>query len=258
MNRLDKELFIKGLFESRTRATEEIKSGHVKVNGTVIKKPSHLVSEQDLIEVIGIIHNFVSRGGLKLQKMVEECNIDLRDKICLDIGASTGGFTDYMLQQGAKFVYSVDVGTNQLHPSLKEHSNVFSMEQTNILDCDKNQFLPIHFITIDVSFVSILRILEHVVTLAQPHSEFVCLIKPQFEVGRKWVGKQGIVKDKKAHIMCLDMILSRIRENFDVHGLIPSPIQGGDGNIEYLIYFKKEKSNLKFDVNDIVRKAFER
>ncbi len=234
--RIDVLLFEKNYYNSREKAKEAIKSSKVKLNGQLVTKPSLEVDENCEFETLPF--SFVSRGGIKLQKAIETFKIDLKDKVVLDIGASTGGFTEVCLKNGAKKVYAVDTGKDQLDETLKTNSKVVNLEQTNYLNLDCSKF-NIDFVVIDVSFVSLTKILPKVATDFKIVG-LVALIKPQFEVGLEYAKKhKGIVKDEKMHKKVLENIKNLLKNlNFSIFGEIESPIKGGDGNKEFLIYCK--------------------
>lgn len=240
MPRLDSELVARGLARSRERAKEMISSGSISVNGKNAKKPSDEVSETDDI-VSSESDIYVGRGALKLEKAAVEFEIDFSGMVCLDIGASTGGFTDYMLQHGAEKVYAVDVGHGQLAETLDNDPRVINMEGTDIRSVTANDIGgQADFVSVDVSFISLNKILPKVYELLADGASAAVLIKPQFEAGRSDIGKRGIVKDRKVHLR----ILSEI-DSFAVSiGLITekytySPVRGGSGNIEYLVKLRK-------------------
>lgn len=261
--RFDVFLVRKGYFSSREKARAAIIAGAVYVNGSKEEKPSFQVSEDMNIEVRENVHPFVSRGGLKLNKAIEVFDIDLKQKVCMDIGASTGGFTDCMLKNGASLVYSVDVGSNQLAEILRSDERVISLENTDIrvlnaADLDSR----LSFCSIDVSFISLKKVLPHVKHFFSGSFEAVCLVKPQFEAGRGRVGKNGVVKDKKVHVeILLDITSFSINEGFLIKGLDYSPIKGPEGNIEYLLYLSTAESKIKLEecsvyVKKTVEEAF--
>lgn len=254
--RLDTEIVKRGLAESRQKAADAIAEGRVKVNGTLINKSSFKVSKEDIIEVTkGLSDEFVSRGGQKLKKALSVFNINVKNLDCLDIGSSTGGFTDCLLKNGANRVIAVDVGSDQLHPSLRGDSRVFVYENTDIRNMSKENLpFKVRFISCDVSFISLVLILPAVYNLLEEKGQAVLLIKPQFEAGRANIGKNGIVRDKKIHTEIILKIYARARETgFAVAGLDFSPISGGDGNIEYLLHLKKDKD--AEEIRDIDSKA---
>lgn len=237
--RLDALLFEKGLSESREKAKAFIMSGIVYVNGQKALKPGATVSPDDDIEVRGGME-FVSRGGYKLKKAMQHFPIQLDGKTCMDIGASTGGFTDCMLQNGASKVYCVDVGYGQLAWKLRSDDRVVNLERTNIRYITKEQVPDeIEFFSVDVSFISLKLVLPAIKSILSEKAEGVCLIKPQFEAGRDRVGKKGVVRDMQVHIDVVEEITTFADENgFSVSGLTFSPIKGPEGNIEYLMYIK--------------------
>ncbi|GAE36351.1 TlyA family RNA methyltransferase [Halalkalibacter akibai] len=239
--RIDVLLVERGLIETREKAKRSIMAGLVYSGTERVDRPGLKVDRETPLEVKGNPLPYVSRGGLKLEKAISEFNLSLQDKIVLDIGASTGGFTDCSLQNGAKAVYALDVGYNQLAWKLRQDERVVVMERTNfryVKPEDLTEGLP-HFATIDVSFISLKLILPVLKTLLVPNSDVVALVKPQFEAGREQVGKKGIVRDKKVH----EEVVTRISEfatlqGFTVAGLSFSPIKGGEGNIEFLMHLQ--------------------
>lgn len=243
--RLDLYLTDNGYFESRNKAKAEIEAGNVTVNGKVITKSSFDVGDGDDIKISDDIMPYVSRGGYKLEAAIKSFNLDFKDKVILDIGASTGGFTDCSLQNGAKLVYAVDVGSNQLHEKLKNDKRVISYEKTNILEFEEN--INPDFIVMDVSFVSIEYLLPGIQKFINNDNSFVCLIKPQFEIGKMHV-KNGIVKDKSLYIHILENIDEALREyNLGIEKLILSPILGGGGNREFIALIKKnDKTKINY------------
>ncbi len=234
--RLDQFLKDNGYFESRAKAQYEIKEGHIKVNGKATFKPSFEVSIIDRIEIDNNTLFYVSRGGLKLEKALDEYKIDVRNKVCLDIGASTGGFTDCLIKRGAERVFALDVGTLQLHDSLRNNPKIISLENTNFLTFDLSKLPKIDIIVIDVSFIKVETILERIIDNFKDVT-VVFLIKPQFELGHIYL-KNGIVKDEKMRQYAIKQITSFIeRYNIKIKPVIESPIKGGSGNIEYLSSF---------------------
>lgn len=263
--RLDSILVTKGYFKSRAKAKYAIDSGNIYVNNIQITKSSKLISEEDKIEVRGETLKYVSRGGLKLEKALNVFEINLSNKICMDIGASTGGFTDVMLQNGAKKVYSVDVGHDQLDEKIKNNKNVVNLEGINVKDIDAKDFNAIDFISTDVSFISILQVIPKIYELLKIKGNAVILIKPQFEVGKQNLNKNGVVKDIKIHKKILESIIEQInKEGFEILNLDYSPIKGPAGNIEYLLYIEKNENNLldsfklKNEISKITEEAFEK
>ncbi len=245
--RLDQLLIEKGIFTSRERAKAAIMSGKVFVDGNRVDKAGEKVSEESSIEYKGEKMPYVSRGGYKLAKAINEFSIDLRDKKCMDIGASTGGFTDCMLQNGAVKVYSIDVGYGQLAWKLRTDSRVVCMERTNFRYVTKAEIPEeIDFASIDVSFISLKKIIPTALDLMEPTGKIVALIKPQFEAGREKVGKKGVVRDKGTHSEVIKSIVDFLCDkNLSILGLSYSPIKGPEGNIEYLVYFSKEHTETK-------------
>ena len=245
--RLDVLLVERGLAESREKAKAIIMSGSVFVDGLREDKAGTSFDDKVDIVVKGHTLPYVSRGGLKLEKAIKEFDVCVTDKVCMDVGSSTGGFTDCMLQNGAKKVYAIDVGTNQLAWKLRQDPRVVSMEKTNI-----RYVLPEHlqdvieFASIDVAFISLTKVLEPVKGVLSPDGEVVCLIKPQFEAGREQVGKKGVVRDKKVHIQVVENVIEYVEGlDFTVLRLAYSPIKGPEGNIEYLLHIKNGYDNRK-------------
>jgi 23S rRNA (cytidine1920-2'-O)/16S rRNA (cytidine1409-2'-O)-methyltransferase len=236
--RLDRLLVERGLVESRERGQAIIIAGQVLVNGQKVEKSGSLVLADADIRVLGHQMPYVSRGGLKLDKALAEFTIDLREKTCLDVGASTGGFTDCLLQHGAKKVYSVDVGYGQMAWKIRQDPRVVVIERTNIREMDA-ALIPekIDIVVIDVSFISLEKVIPAVLRFLNPGAGIIALIKPQFEVGKEQVGKGGIVRDEAAREASKDRIVAFVAERgFEVKGVIRSPITGQDGNVEYLMH----------------------
>ena len=231
----------RGLAESRQRAQASIMSGQVFVEGRRMDKPGMAVPQEAAIEIRGAPLAYVSRGGLKLEKAMAAFPISLERTICGDIGASTGGFTDCMLQNGAAKVYAVDVGYGQLAWKLRSDPRVICLERTNARYLTQEQIPePLDFASIDVSFISLRLILPAVHGILKPGGHAACLVKPQFEAGREKVGKKGVVRDPAVHLEVLEHFLEHAREaSFTVLGLTYSPIRGPEGNIEYLGYLEK-------------------
>ena len=243
--RLDVYLSDNNIVKSRSLAATLIKQGSVEVNGRICTKPSFTVCDGDNVKIIGELPKYVGRGGLKLERALAHYRLHLDGAVCIDIGASTGGFTDCMLQNGAAKVYSVDVGTDQLDEKLRNDSRVISMEKTDIRNCVGT--LPqVDFISIDVSFISLKLVLPSAFALLKDGGECVALIKPQFEAGKAHLSKNGIVRDTKVHKkVCDDIAEFASAVGFERSEIIPSPITGGDGNTEYLIYLKRPKAGDK-------------
>jgi 23S rRNA (cytidine1920-2'-O)/16S rRNA (cytidine1409-2'-O)-methyltransferase len=234
--RLDHYLVQSGLMESRARAQEAIAAGHVTVNGAVAAKPAQKVSESDDVAISGEVPPYVSRGGMKLEAALRAMEINPSGKICLDLGASTGGFTDVLLRAGAVKVYAVDVGQGQLHEKIAGDPRVVNLEKTHAKDLNRELVPdPLAVIVCDVSFISLKKALPFALALAAPGCQVAALVKPQFEVGREGIGKGGLVKDGLAEPCARDIAHWIEAQGWTVAGLIDSPILGGDGNREFLI-----------------------
>ena len=253
--RLDVLLVKRNLAESREKAKAIIMSGNVFVDGQREDKAGSSFPDSVSIEIKGLSLKYVSRGGLKLEKAIENYGLSLQDMVCMDVGSSTGGFTDCMLQNGASKVYAVDVGTNQLAWKLRQDERVVSMEKTNIRYLEPETINDdIDFISIDVAFISLTKVLLPVRNLLKDKGEVVCLIKPQFEAGRDKVGKKGVVRDRSVHIQVIETVnLHAVHIGFRILNLDYSPIKGPEGNIEYLLHLKKDiRSNtLEADVMNL-------
>lgn len=245
--RLDVLMVNRGLAESREKAKAVIMTGNVFVNDQREDKAGQKFPEEVCIEIRGKKLKFVSRGGYKLDKAIAVFPIELKNLICMDVGSSTGGFTDCMLQNGAAFVYAVDVGTNQLAWKLRQDERVRSMEKTNIRYVKPEDIGElVDFVSIDVAFISLTKVLEPVKALMKEGASMVCLIKPQFEAGREKVGKKGVVRDPSVHREVIGNIISYAGSlGFAICGLDFSPIRGPEGNIEYLLYIKKENQEFE-------------
>ncbi|QAT49720.1 TlyA family RNA methyltransferase [Caproiciproducens sp. NJN-50] len=257
--RLDCLIFDRGLMESREKAKAVIMAGQVYVEGQKQDKPGTLLPVEVQIEVRGDRLPYVSRGGLKLEKALAAFPIDLRGKVTMDIGASTGGFTDCMLQNGAKKVYSIDVGYGQLAWKLRIDPRVVSLERTNVRYLTNEQVPePIGFFSVDVSFISLRLVLPVARRFLSGNGQAVCLIKPQFEAGRENVGKKGVVRDKRIHTQVINNIIGFVLENgFSVLGLTYSPVKGPEGNIEYLLYLQKSDCPVSVapDIDALVKES---
>lgn len=250
--RLDVLLVERGFFESREKAKAVIMAGSVFVNGNREDKAGSKIPTDAEIEVKGKKLKYVSRGGLKLEKAVHEFELMLEAKICMDIGSSTGGFTDCMLLNGAKKVYAIDVGTNQLAWKLREDPRVISMEKTNFRYLTKEQLSEdIDFASVDVSFISLDKILPAALPLLREQATMVCLIKPQFEAGREKVGKKGVVREASVHEEVIKKVINLANElGFLIRGLTFSPVKGPEGNIEYLLYIEKNAEKISEENRD--------
>ena len=251
--RIDILLVEKGFFESREKAKASIMAGIVYVDNQKVDKAGEEVKEDAVIEVRGNACPYVSRGGLKLEKAVNNFGLILQDKICMDMGASTGGFTDCMLKNGAQKVYAVDVGYGQLDWKLRTDERVVFMERTNVRYLTENEVPDkLDFVSIDVSFISLTKVLPVAYNLTSENGEVVCLIKPQFEAGREQVGKKGVVRDSKVHQEVIEKVINFSKElGFKIKNLSFSPIKGPEGNIEFLLYLSKTEEN-EIDVEKVV------
>ena len=239
--RLDQYLCQNGYAQSRERAKALIMSGIVFVDEQKVDKAGEMIREDARVEVRGHDIGYVSRGGLKLEKAMQVFPMHPNGKICMDIGASTGGFTDCMLQHGAEKVYAIDVGTGQLHPNLLENPKVVNMEKTNIRDLPPDVIQPLDFVSTDVSFISLKHVLPVIYRLLKEGGQAVVLVKPQFEAGRGNVGKKGVVRDPKIHLQVLrDVARYAAESGLGVTGADYSPVRGPEGNIEYLYLLKKD------------------
>lgn len=247
--RLDTLLVKKGIFESREKAKVYIMEGKVYVNGVKADKAGNKYDEDSEIEFRGDKMKYVSRGGYKLEKALNCFKIELIDKICYDIGASTGGFTDCMLQNGAKLVYAIDVGYGQFAWKLRCDSRVIPIERTNVRYMEfSDKFVKGDFASIDVSFISLKKIVPNLLNFLKDEAEIAALIKPQFEAGRDKVGKKGVVRDKNVHREVVQNIVDfALSLNLEIKGISFSPIKGPEGNIEYLIHLKKGSNPKKIE-----------
>ena len=262
--RLDLLLVNRGLAPSREKAKTMIMEGNVFVENEREDKAGSMFDTEAKIEIKGNTLKYVSRGGLKLEKAMTHFDIELNDKVCMDIGASTGGFTDCMLQNGAKKVYSVDVGYGQFAWKLRQDPRVVCMEKTNIRYVTPEEIPDkIQFVSIDVSFISLTKVLGPVKALMEPDGQVVCLIKPQFEAGREKVGKKGVVRERSVHLEVIRMVAAFAGSiGFEALHLEFSPIKGPEGNIEYLLHLRNDAGgnvyeNSSIDAEEIVNQAHE-
>ena len=262
--RLDVLLVKKNLAESREKAKAVIMAGIVYVDDQKEDKAGSMFEETAKIEVRGSTLKYVSRGGLKLEKAMTHFGVTLDQKICMDVGASTGGFTDCMLQNGAVKVYAVDVGHGQLDWKLRNDPRVVCMEKTNIRYVTPEEIPDkIQFVSIDVSFISLTKVLGPVKALMEPDGQVVCLIKPQFEAGREKVGKKGVVRERSVHLEVIRMVAAFAGSiGFEALHLEFSPIKGPEGNIEYLLHLRNDAGgnvyeNSSIDAEEIVNQAHE-
>lgn len=260
--RLDVLLVKKGFYPSREKAKSAIMAGLVFVDGQISDKAGMSINIDCDIKVKQNLCPYVSRGGLKLEKAIDLFSIDLKDKVCMDVGASTGGFTDCMLMNGAAKVYAVDVGYGQLAWKLRSDSRVINIEKCNFRYFDQSQVdEEIDFMSMDVSFISLKLIFPMATKLLKDGGSILCLVKPQFEAGRQQVGKNGIVRDINVHVEVIEKVISYARENeLIAKNLTFSPITGAKGNIEYLLHLNKQKNigyNMSykdsFDVAEVVQ-----
>lgn len=249
--RLDLYLTLNGYADSRQRAKLLITEGYVSVNAKTDVKPSMDVSDSDAVCVSGDPIGYVSRGALKLKAAFESFTVSAGEKVAIDVGASTGGFTEFLLSNGAKLVYAVDSGVNQLAAKLQNDDRVISMEKYNARNLVKDDFSPVPELAVmDVSFISQTLIIPSLAKILSPGADFISLIKPQFEAGREAVGKGGLVKSKVAHVLSIQKVIDSAKENgFEFCNLCVSPIKGGDGNTEYLAHFTFGDKGLTFDKN---------
>lgn len=255
--RADVVLFEQGLISSREKAKRIIMEGSVFIGTARVDKPGEQIEEDAELTIKGNPIKFVSRGGLKLEKAIKSFNLDLEDKVSMDIGSSTGGFTDCMLRSGASKVYAVDVGYGQLDWSLRNDPRVVVMERTNIRNVKKEDIADrLDFISIDVSFISLKLVLPVASELIKDSGEIVALIKPQFEAGKDKVGKKGVIRDKNIHLEVILNLLDHLGElGLVASSLDYSPITGATGNIEFLVLLRKTGSNID---EDVVKKIIEK
>lgn len=254
--RLDTFLVEQNLATSREKARTLIQARLVKVDGIIAEKPAMLVSCDNQVDIQGKDHPFVSRGGLKLEKAFDVFPLEVQDQVCVDVGASTGGFTDCLLQHGAKKVYSIDVGYGQLDWSLRQNPAVVSMERQNARFIQADWFDSnddITFACMDLAFISIRKILVPLYDCLEENAQVIALIKPQFEAGREHVGKKGVVRDTAVHYDVIMEILCFVRDNhYSIKGLDFSPITGPQGNIEFLLWLSKDEQSAwkkEYDAN---------
>ena len=261
--RLDDILVEHNFFDTKSKAQAAIMAGDVKINDKVITKAGFQLVFSSKLNIQIKTMPYVSRGGFKIEKGIKEFKVNLKDRVCLDAGASTGGFTDCLLQNGAKKVYAVDVGYNQLAWKLVNDNRVKNIEKTNIKNAKFSEIYDeeeevADFCVMDVSFISISKVLNNLKLLLTNNFEIITLIKPQFEAGKDVVGN-GVIKDEKIHTEILQNLITFFKENgFILSGLTFSPIKGPKGNIEYLAYLKNIGENISVDVKNLVKTAFEK
>lgn len=257
MARIDIELVNRKIVDTRSKAQEAIKNGIVYCNNKLVTKNSHHVTETDVLSIRGELFRYVSRGGLKLEKAINEFKINLKGKIMCDIGASTGGFSDCAIQNEIKEIYAVDVGSNQFHEKLRNIQNIHLYENTDFRAMKDDILKDVEFITIDVSFISVTKLMPKIEKLEKVQ-EIMCLVKPQFECGKENADKyKGIILNKEIH----NQVINRLKQefskiNFTMQGLTFSPIKGGSGNIEYLMYLNKNVSPKSINIQKVVKQAF--
>lgn len=256
MTRIDIELVKRGIFETRNKAQNEIKNKIVYCNNVCITKPAFDVTDTDIIEIKGEKLKYVSRGGLKLEKAIKEFNIDLKGKILIDIGSSTGGFSDCAIQNGIKKVYAIDVGTKQFDKTLRLNNKINLYENTDFRNIDNNIINDANIASIDVSFISVKKLTSKLKELTNL-KEIICLIKPQFECGKEISDKyKGVPLNKEVHKSVIENVIKSFKDNnYYINNLTSSPIKGGNGNIEYLAYFKRGKER-SINIEEVVNKAF--
>lgn len=260
--RLDKYLTDLGYFDTKSKASASILAGHVKINDEYITKAGFQINPAKEYDIVVKSMPYVSRGGFKLQKALDAFNFSPEERICFDAGASTGGFTDCLLQNGAKFVYAVDVGYGQLDWKIRSDERVKTIERTNLKICNYDEIYsdnePVADLLVsDLSFISLTKVLENLKKLLKPEfHEMICLIKPQFEAGKEKVEKGGVVRDKKVHTEVIENVINYAKSlDYKINGLTYSSIKGPSGNIEYLVWLSTE-SETPFDIKSIVEEAF--
>lgn len=262
--RLDKYLVDLGYFETKSKASSAILAGHVKINDEYITKAGFQISPEKEYDIVVKSMPFVSRGGFKLKKALETFPVNVEGRICFDAGASTGGFTDCLLQNGANFVYAVDVGYGQLDWKIRADKRVKTIERTNLKICSFEDIYtedePVaNLLVSDLSFISLTKVLENLKKLLSPEfHEMICLIKPQFEAGKDKVEKGGVVRSKKTHEEVIENVVNfALTLDYKVKGLTFSSIKGPSGNIEYLIWLSTQGDSIDLNISDIVNSAFE-
>ena len=262
--RLDKILVDLGYFETKSKAAASILAGNVMIGTEVISKAGFQIDPSKEYDFKVKSMPYVSRGGFKLKKALETFDVVVKDRICFDAGASTGGFTDCLLQNGAKFVYAVDVGYGQLDWKIRSSKQVKTIEKTNLKICTKNDIYSENepmadLLVSDLSFISLTKVLPNLKTLLNPDwHEMICLIKPQFEAGKELVEKGGVVKDKKTHELVIENVLTCIKDlGYIIKGLTYSSIKGPAGNIEYLVWLATEGDEVEISISDVVNSAHE-
>lgn len=261
--RLDTILVDLGYFDNKSKASAAILSGNVKINDEVITKSGFQIDPSKKMDVVVKSMPYVSRGGFKLEKALKTFDVKVKDRVCFDAGASTGGFSDCLLQNGAKKIYAVDVGYGQLAWKIRSDERVKTIERTNIRTCNFNEIYDegeeiADLLVMDVSFISIEKVLPNLKTLlSTDFQELICLIKPQFEAGKDFIEKGGVVRDKNVHLEVINRVLEFARNlGYKVLDLTFSSIKGPSGNIEYLVYFATDGEVKEFTAESVVEKAF--
>lgn len=260
--RLDKYLTDLGYFETKSKASSAILAGHVKINDEYITKAGFQINPNKEYDIVVKSMPYVSRGGFKLKKALDAFNFSPAERICFDAGASTGGFTDCLLQNGAKFVYAVDVGYGQLDWKIRSDERVKTIERTNLKICSMDEIYaenePVADLLVsDLSFISLTKVLPNLKTLLKPEfHEMICLIKPQFEAGKEKVEKGGVVRDKRVHAEVIENVINCAKDlGYKINGLTFSSIKGPSGNIEYLVWLSTENETA-YDIKSIIEDAF--
>ncbi|MCM1339371.1 MAG: TlyA family RNA methyltransferase [Muribaculaceae bacterium] len=263
--RLDKYLTDLGYFDTKSKAASAILAGNVKINDEYITKAGFQVNLTKEYDIVVKSMPFVSRGGFKLQKAIDTFNPEIKNRICFDAGASTGGFTDCLLQHGAEFIYAVDVGYGQLDWKIRSDSRVKTIEKTNLKICTFADIYSANdkvadLLVSDLSFISLTKVLQNLKSLLNPEfHEMICLIKPQFEAGKKKVEKGGVVRDKNTHNEVIKNVITCAKDlGYSIKGLTYSSIKGPAGNIEYLIWLTTESLENNYEIQKIVDEAFEK
>ena len=263
--RLDKYLTDLGYFDTKSKATAAIIAGNVKINDEYITKAGFQINPAKEYDIEVKSMPYVSRGGFKLKKAIDTFQPDIKDRVCFDAGASTGGFTDCLLQNGAKFVYAADVGYGQLDWKIRSDNRVKTIEKTNLKICSfEDIYNPedevADFLVSDLSFISLTKVLENLKKLLKPDfHEMICLIKPQFEAGKDKIEKGGVVRSKETHVEVINNVLDFAKSlGYSIEGLTYSSIKGPAGNIEYLVWLTTDKKSTNFEIDKIVNDAFEK
>ena len=261
--RLDKYLTDLGYFETKSKASAAILAGHVKINDEYITKAGFQINIEKEHDIVVKSMPFVSRGGFKLKKALDTFPVVVKERICFDAGASTGGFTDCLLQNGAKFVYAADVGYGQLDWKIRSDKRVKVIERTNLKNCKFSEIYSngetvADLLVSDLSFISLTKVLENLKKLLNPEfHEMICLIKPQFEAGKENVEKGGVVRDKETHKEVIEKVIDFAKAlDYSIKGLTYSSIKGPSGNIEYLVWLSTENESAEYDIQSIVDEAF--